>query len=227
MFQLATVDHFELPALRYAFNALEPAYSAELLELHYTGHHRAYVNNANRAIEALAGMRAKGEYEYINQLESELVFHLSGHVMHSIFWRNLEPNDGSGPAAKLEARIKKAFGTLDALRRQFLAAGTALQGSGWIALSWEATRGSLIVEQVHEHNNNRATSSLPLLVMDLWEHAYYLQYRNHRERWIVAFWDLINWSDVAYRLDNAECANLATDPDEGRVIPLTRIGRRR
>jgi len=222
-FMSQKTPHFEQPALGYAYDALEPKYSAELLELHYASHHQAYVDGANRTLEALAEIRGKGDFARINQLERDLAFHYSGHLLHSIFWRNLEPNEGAPPSGQLEKRIRSAFGSTDAFRRQFGAAGAALQGSGWVTLSWEMSRGSLFIEQIHDHESNTAVGTLPLLVMDMWEHAYYLQYKNKKERWIASFWELINWGDVARRFDNAECGDLALDPDVQRMLP----GRRR
>jgi len=204
---------FKLPPLGYAYHALEPAYSAELLELHYASHHQAYVDGVNRALQGLADQRGTGDFARINQLEKDLAFHYSGHVLHSIFWRNLEPNGGSPPTGQLESRIEDAFGTTDAFRRQFSAAGAALQGSGWVALTWETIRGQLLIEQVHDHQDRSSLGTVPLLVMDMWEHAYYLQYRNNKEQWIVAFWEMVNWSDVARRLANAECVDLALEAE--------------
>ena len=206
-----SVTHFELPELGYAYDALEPAYSAELLELHHDKHHRAYVDGANKTLDALAEIRGKGDFARINQLEKDLAFHYSGHLLHSLFWRNLEPNEDAPPTGQLESRIRSAFGGTDAFRRQFSAAGAALQGSGWVALCWELTRGTLIIQQIHDHQDNGAMGTVPLLVLDMWEHAYYLQYKNNKEKWIVAFWEMINWSDVARRLDSAVCADLALD----------------
>jgi Fe-Mn family superoxide dismutase len=217
---------YELPALGYAYDALEPAYSAELLELHYASHHKAYVEGANKTLESLAEARAKNDFVRLNQFEKDLAFHVSGHILHSIFWRNLEPNDGAPPAGRLESRIRTAFGGTDAFRRQFCAAGAGLQGSGWVALSWEVARGTLLIHQIHDHQDNTATATMPLLVMDMWEHAYYLQYRNQKERWIVQFWEMINWADVARRFDNAECSDLALDPEEMRTMPVVRIRQR-
>lgn len=208
---MATNICFELPALGYGFDALEPAYSAELLELHYSAHHKAYVDGANKTLEALVEARARRYFTHINQLERDLAFHVSGHVMHSILWRNLEPNDGTPPSGRLDASIELAFGGLDDLRRQFVAAGSSLQGSGWVTLAWETTRGGLLVQQVHDHQDNTAAATLPLLVMDMWEHAYYLQYRNRKDRWMDAFWQMVNWADVRSRFENAECADLALD----------------
>jgi len=208
---VTTSIHFELPALGYAYDALEPAYSAELLELHYAVHHRACVDGANRALDTLAAMRAIGDFNRINQVEKDLAFHLSGHVLHSIFWRNLEPNDGTPPGGRLEAAIRSSFGSVESLRHQFSAAAIALQGAGWVTLCWETTLGALLVQQVRDNQDNSGTATLPLLVLDMWEHAYYLQYSHRKELWFLHFWDMINWADVHRRFDNAECADLALD----------------
>jgi superoxide dismutase, Fe-Mn family len=208
---MTTPTKFTLPPLGFAFDALEPAYSAESLELHYAGHHQAYVDGLNRALEGLAEMRQKGDFARINALEKDLAFNYSGHVLHSMLWRNLEPNGGAPPTGQLESRINEAFGGVDAFRRQFSAAGAALQGSGWVALTWETTRGLLMIEQLHDHQDRSALGSVPLLVMDMWEHAYYLQYRNKKEKWIVSFWEMINWKDVARRFDSAVCADLSLE----------------
>jgi len=214
---MSTFTKFKLPPLGYAYDSLEPAYSAELLELHYAGHHRAYVDGLNRSLEGLAEMRGKGDFARINQLQKDLAFNYSGHLLHSLFWRNLEPNEGAPPSGQLEFRIKDAFGSTDAFRRQFGAAGAALQGSGWVALTYDPMQETLLIEQFHDHENGHAVGTVPLLVMDMWEHAYYLQYRNKKEKWIVAFWELVNWGDVARRLDNAVCVDLALET-RGNVI---------
>jgi Fe-Mn family superoxide dismutase len=206
-----SMPKFQLPPLGYAYDALQPAYSAELLELHYASHHQAYVDGLNRALGGLADMRSKGDFARINQFQKDLAFHYSGHLLHTLFWRNLEPNEGAPPSGQLESRIKAAFGSTDAFRRQFGAAGTALQGSGWVALTFDPILETLLIEQIHDHENRSAMGTVPLLVMDMWEHAYYLQYRNKKEKWIVAFWELVNWADVARRLDNAACVDLALD----------------
>lgn len=211
---MTTIPRFTLPPLGYAFDALEPHMSAELLELHHDGHHQAYVDGLNKTLDALEDTRSHGDFARINSLEKDLAFHYSGHMMHSIFWRNLAPSEGGPLSGKLESRIKSAFGSTDAFRRQFGAAGASLQGSGWVALTWETIRGTLLVEQIHDHQDRSAIGTVPLLVMDMWEHAYYLQYRNKKEKWIVNFWEMVNWADVARRLDNAVCVDLALEPDK-------------
>lgn len=218
-----TTTKFKLPPLGYAYDALEPAYSAELLELHYAAHHQAYVDGLNRALEGLADMRGQGDFARINQLQQDLAFNYSGHLLHTLFWRNLAPNEGVRPSGQLESRIKAAFGSTDAFRRQFGAAGTALQGSGWVALTFDPSRETLFVEQFRDHENRSTPGCVPLLVMDMWEHAYYLQFRNKKERWITAFWELVNWADVARRLDNALCVDLALETGADRDAGASRL----
>lgn len=218
MTTLRSVVRFELPPLGYGYDALAPACSAELLELHHAGHHQAYVDGANRASEALRDVRAAGDFERMNPLEKDLAFNLAGHVLHTMMWRNLAPNDAAPPRGKLLTLIREAFGSVEALRRQFHAAGTALRGAGWVALSWEAVKCALVVEQIHEHRRSRGACTLPLLVMDMWEHAYYLQHRNRKERWMVSFWDLVNWGDVSRRLESVSRVDLALEPAARGVV---------
>lgn len=204
----ARSEKYELPELGYAYDDLEPAYSAEILELHHSKHHKAYVDGANKTRESLAEARKNGDFAKVNQLQKDLAFNLSGHVLHSIFWTNIAPDGADQPDKDLQAAINSSFGGLDAFREQFLAAGTSVQGSGWAALSWEPVSGSLIVEQVHDHQGNWGSGTLPLLVMDMWEHAFYLQYKNEKKRWAKAFWDIINWEDVSDRLLRVEDVEL-------------------
>jgi Fe-Mn family superoxide dismutase len=217
---MSKIETYELPELGYEYDALEPAYSAELLELHYTKHHQAYVDGANATRESLAEARANGDFEKLNQLQKNLAFNVSGHILHSIFWRNMEPANDRSPSEVLEQEIDRAFGSLDALRGQFLAAGTSIQGSGWAALSWEPVSGSLMVEQVYDHQGNIGNGTMPLLVMDMWEHAFYLQYRNEKKRWAEAFWELINWRDVSGRLEGVRGVDLGTGAESGTQLKL-------
>ena len=208
---VTTTTTYSLPELGYAFDALEPAYSAELLELHYGKHHQAYVDAANRAVEALTLARDNEYFGNINELQRNLAFSVSGHLLHSIFWSNVAPTQVSALPEALDAEINRAFGSMDQFREQFMVAGKSIQGSGWAALSWEPLSRSLIVEQILDHHCNVAVSSSPLLVMDMWEHAFYLQYRNERHRWVKAFWDLVNWQDVERRLIDAQKVSLTMD----------------
>lgn len=208
---MSKLDTYILPELGYDYDALEPAYSAELLELHYTKHHKAYVDGANKTRAELSEAREDGDFDKLNQLQKNLAFNVSGHVLHSIFWRNMSPEDNQGSVPKsLQTEIERTFGSLDAFRAQFLSAGTSIQGSGWAALGWEPVSGSLMVEQVYDHQGNIGNGTMPLLVMDMWEHAFYLQYRNEKKRWAEAFWELINWHDVNARLEQVRGVNLRT-----------------
>ena len=198
--QSARQASYELPPLPYSYSALEPAYSRELLELHHDKHHATYVKGVNDAQAGLAQARAQKDWDTVNQLQKNLAFHLSGHILHSMFWRNLTPEASDQPAGDLLAIMERDFGGLDAMREQMSEAALAIQGSGWAALSWEPLRRGLVVEQIYDHQGNVGNGTVPLLVLDMWEHAYYLQYRNEKKKWVKAYWSLVNWPDVADRL---------------------------
>lgn len=194
---------YSLPELPYDYGALEPHYSAKILELHHDKHHAAYVKGANDALEKLDQARVSEDFGTINQLQKNLAFNLSGHVLHSLFWSNLSPDGGGKPEGELEAGIIEGFGSFDAFRNQTTQAGLNVQGSGWAALTWEPLGQRLIVEQVYDHQSNVGQGAPPLLVLDMWEHAYYLQYLNGKADWVNAFWEIVNWPDVADRFDRA------------------------
>lgn len=190
---------YTLPELPYAYDALEPHLSAETLKLHHDKHHAAYVKGANEAMEKMSQARAKGEFATINQLQKDLAFNLSGHFLHSLFWQNMSPDGGGKPSGDLARAIGTTFGGYAGFSSQFEAAAAKLQGSGWVSLAWEPLGKQLMVEQVLDHQENIGNGTLPILVMDMWEHAYYLQYQNRKADWVAAFWELINWDDVAQR----------------------------
>jgi Fe-Mn family superoxide dismutase len=140
-----------------------------------------------------------------------------------MFWCNMSPNGQSSPDDQLTLALSDSFGGIDDMRKQFLAAGTSIQGSGWAALSWEPLSRSLLVEQVYDHPGNIGNGTLPVLVMDMWEHAFYLQYRNEKQKWAKAFWDLINWKDVSKRLLRVQNVSLFEDDEpasQGRVAAM-------
>ena len=200
---------YKLPELPYDYAALEPHYSAKLLELHHDKHHAAYVKGANTTLEKLSEARDKGDYDAINQLTKSLAFHLSGHVLHSLLWKNMAPRAGGQPDGELGAAIKEFFGSFDGFKRQLSEAATNIQGSGWGALAWEPLGKRLVVEQVYDHQGNIGNGTVPLLVLDMWEHAYYLQYKNEKGDWVKAFWQLVNWPDVAKRFASVRPLDLA------------------
>ncbi len=190
---------YTLPELPYAYDALEPHLSAETLKLHHDKHHATYVKSANEALEKMSQARAKGEFATINQLQKDLAFNLSGHFLHSLFWQNMSPDGGGKPSGDLARAIGETFGGYAGFSSQFEAAAAKLQGSGWVSLAWEPLGKQLMVEQVLDHQENVGNGTLPILVMDMWEHSYYLQYQNRKADWVTAFWELVNWEDVAQR----------------------------
>ena len=194
---------YSLPELPYDYAALEPHYSAEVLELHHDKHHKAYVDGANTALDKLDQARTSDDFGTINQLQKNLAFHLSGHVLHSMFWENLSPDGGGKPEGELAAAIDAGFGTFEGLKNQLTESALNVQGSGWGALTWEPLGQRLIVEQVYDHQSNVGQGAPPLLVLDMWEHAYYLQYKNVKADWVKAFWEIVNWPDVASRFARA------------------------
>lgn len=205
---MSKTQQYHLPELEYPTDALEPIYTRELLELHHGEHHAAYVRGANKALTDLAEARTNSNYAALNQLQKDLAFNLSGHVLHSIFWQNMSPAGGGNPDGRLAKAIDAGFGGIDTLREQIGHAATSIQGSGWAALCFEPMSQNLIVEQIYDHQGNLGNASVPLLVIDMWEHAYYLQYRNDKQRWVSMFWELVDWSDVSLRLAAVEPMNL-------------------
>jgi Fe-Mn family superoxide dismutase len=197
------MSNYSLPDLPYDYAALEPAITGEILELHHSKHHAAYVKGANDTLERLAEARDKEQFGGLVGLEKTFAFNLSGHVLHSIFWENLSPDGGDRPDGELAAAIDEHFGSFEAFQKQLSSATSLVQGSGWGVLAWEPLGRRLVVEQVYDHHGNVGMNSTPLLVFDAWEHAYYLQYRNVRPDYVQKLWSLVNWTDVKARFDKA------------------------
>ncbi|WP_150242235.1 superoxide dismutase [Nocardiopsis quinghaiensis] len=194
---------YSLPELPYDYAALEPWISGQIMELHHDKHHATYVSGANTALEKMAEARESGEFGTIPMLEKNLAFNLGGHVNHSIFWKNLSPEGGDKPEGELGAAIEDQFGSFDAFRAHFTSVATTIQGSGWAILAWDALGQRLIIEQLYDQQGNTALSSVPLLMLDMWEHAFYLQYKNVKAEYAKAFWNVVNWADVQERFQNA------------------------
>jgi Fe-Mn family superoxide dismutase len=192
---------YTLPDLPYDYGALEPHLSGELLELHHDKHHKAYVDGANATLDKLSTARSDDDFDSINQLQKNLAFHVSGHVLHSVFWTNMAPDGGGKPDGDLATAIDEHLGSFEGFREQLSQAALNVQGSGWGALAWEPMAQRLVVEQVYDHQGNIGNGTVPLLVLDMWEHAYYLQYRNVKADWVKAFWEIVSWSDVEGRLE--------------------------
>ena len=194
---------YVLPDLAYDYAALEPHYSARVLELHHGKHHKAYVEGVNTTLDKLVDARATDDLSAIVGLEKTLAFNLSGHVLHTLFWQNPSPDGGDRPMGELAAAIDEHFGSYDAFHSQLSKSAASVQGSGWGALTWEPLGERLFIEQIYDHQGNVGQGGVPLLVIDAWEHAYYLQYENRRPDYVAAIWNVIDWGDVAVRFERA------------------------
>ena len=189
-----------LPELPYAYGALEPHYDEATVTLHHGKHHQAYVAGLNKAEDELAKARESGDFSLVKHWERELAFHGSGHLMHSLFWANMSPEGGGEPKGRLLELINRDFGSFAAFKKQFAAASAAVEGSGWGLLVYCPELGGLKILTVEKHQDLLLTGAVPLLTVDVWEHAYYLKYQNRRADWIAAWWNIVNWADVEARL---------------------------
>ncbi|BAP98817.1 superoxide dismutase SodM [Mycobacteroides abscessus subsp. massiliense CCUG 48898 = JCM 15300] len=190
---------YRLPNLDWDYSALEPHISGEINQLHHDKHHAAYVKGANDALEQLAQAREKGDNATIVQLEKNLAFNLGGHANHSIWWQNLSPHGGDKPEGELGGAIDEHFGGFDKFRDQFSAAANGVQGSGWAWLGYDTLGKKLLTFQMYDQQSNVPFGTIPLLGLDVFEHAYYLQYKNVKADYIKAFWNVVNWPDVQAR----------------------------
>ncbi len=202
------MSQYSLPDLPYDYGALEPHLSGQIIELHHDKHHAAYVAGANTALEKLAEAREKGEFGALTGIEKNLAFHVSGHLLHSLYWQNMSPDGGGEPEGELAAAVVEDFGSVAALKTQMSQVIATVQGSGWAALSWEPVGQRLVVHQVLDHQDNVAAGSLPIFVIDGWEHAWYLQYKNVKADYVTAFWNVVNWADVATRFAKVRSVTL-------------------
>ena len=199
---------FTLPALPYAPNALEPHIDAKTMEIHHGKHHQAYINNANAKLEAYPALAAKSVEALISDLASVpedirtvIRNNAGGHANHSLFWTVIGPNAGGEPTGDLAAAINSAFGSFATFKEKFAAAATTRFGSGWAWLSFD--KGKVVVESTANQDSPLMEGRTPLLGLDVWEHAYYLNYQNRRPDYIGAFWNVVNWTEVARRFAEA------------------------
>jgi len=193
---------FVLPSLPYDHKALEPLYDARTLEIHHTKHHAGYVKGLNTTLDKLAAARKSGDYGAVTALSRDLAFHGSGHVLHCLFWNSMTPG-GSKTPEMLAVAMKDSFGSVEAGQAQFAAATKAVEGSGWGVLAYGPVSDKLFILQCEKHQNLAVWGVVPLLVCDVWEHAYYLLYQNRRPDWVDAFMKLANWEFAAQRLAEA------------------------
>jgi len=197
---------YQLPTLPYDLNELEPVISAEIMNLHYNKHHKAYVDNLNKALDQFADLENKNDLAALVAVQSAIKFNGGGNVNHSIFWTNLAPKSkggGQAPEGALAAAINKEFGGLDKLIEQLSAKSVAIQGSGWGWLGYNKALNRLELATCDNQDPLSTKGLVPLLGIDVWEHAYYLQYKNVRADYVKAIWNIINWKNVAERFNAA------------------------
>ena len=194
---------YTLPELAYDYSALAPSISGAIMELHHSKHHQAYVTGANTALAQLADARDKGDFAWVNKLEKDLAFNLGGHINHSIFWTNLSPDGGDKPTGDLAAAIDDQFGSFDKFTAHFTAVALGVQGSGWAVLAYDSIGQKLIIVQFFDQQGNLPAGIVPILMLDVWEHAYYLDYKNVRADYVKAFWNIANWENAQARFTAA------------------------
>jgi len=196
------MSRYSLPDLPYDYSALEPWIDEQTMRLHHDIHHQGYVNGANAALDKLDKAREAGDFGSVKAVSRDLAFNASGHLLHTIFWPNMAPEGEVGePAGALADELGRSFGGVDEFKAHFSAAAKGVEGSGWGILAWEREGGHLVVLQAEKHQNLTAQGCAPILVLDVWEHAYYLKYQNKRAAYVDAWWNVVNWNDVAARFD--------------------------
>ncbi len=193
---------YVLPDLRYPYDALEPHIDAETMQLHHSRHHKSYVDGLIQAEEQLAKMRQNDEWDQVEHWEQKAAFHGAGHFLHAIFWVCMGPEGRRGePSQALARRIEQDFGSHDAMLAQFRRASQSVEGNGWGLLTWSIPAQKLVVLQARNHQNATQWANIPLLVIDVWEHAYYKKYGPGRADYINAFLEVVDWADVSRRFE--------------------------
>lgn len=199
-----SITEHKLPELPYPYDALEPYIDARTMELHHTKHHAAYVKGLNTAESALAEARAKNDFALVQHWSKQAAFHGGGHFLHSMFWKVMRsPNEGGGgkPTGELLEKIEQDFGSFEAFQNHFSAAANAVEGGGWALLHFRPWDGRLIVLQAENQHKLSSWGVLPILGIDVWEHAYYLKYQNNRAEYVKNWWNVVNWEQVQKNYD--------------------------
>ncbi|WP_240675878.1 superoxide dismutase [Ammoniphilus sp. CFH 90114] len=197
------IGRHTLPPLPYPYNALEPHIDEKTMRLHHDVHHQSYVDGLNKAEKEMQKARKAGDFALIKHWEREAAFHGAGHYLHTIFWNNMRPGGGGSPKGELLRQIEQSFGSFRAFQQHFSAAAEKVEGVGWALLVWSPRSHRLEILQAEKHQNLSQQDVIPLLVLDVWEHAYYLKYQNKRKDYIQAWWNVVNWNDVEARYEHA------------------------
>lgn len=192
---------YELPQLPYSYDALEPYISREQLRIHYEVHHKGYVDGANKLLQMMDESRAEGRTFDVKATLKLLSFNIGGHVLHTIYWHNMAPTGKGGgvPGGRIGDKIVEDFGSFERFRNEFTEAALTVEGSGWAALTYCRLANRLIIAQVEKHNVNLYPAFPILLVVDVFEHAYYIDYKNDRRKYLENWWNLVNWDEVERR----------------------------
>ncbi|MBY0098631.1 superoxide dismutase [Mesobacillus maritimus] len=193
----------KLPPLPYAYNALEPVIAEEIMRLHHTKHHQSYVDGLNKAEKEMKKAREKGDFSLIKHWEREAAFNGSGHYLHTIFWNVMSPKGGGKPTGELMTAINATFGSFNQFKKHFSEAAKNVEAVGWAILVWAPRSHRLEILTAEKHQNLTQWDTIPLLVLDVWEHAYYLQYKNERAKYVENWWKVVNWREVEDRYNKA------------------------
>lgn len=194
---------YVLPELDYDYSALEPAIAGEINELHHSKHHATYVKGANDTIEKIAEARDKGDFSSIVGLETTLAFNLAGHSMHLVWWKVLSPDGATSRPGSSPPRSTRTSVPSTSSAPRWRPSPPPFQGNGWGVLAWDPVGQRLITQQLRDHHSNLSIATTPLLVFDIWEHAYYLQYKNAKADYVQQLWNVVNWDEVARRFADA------------------------
>lgn len=193
-----------LPPLPYAYNALEPYISEEIMRLHHNKHHQSYVDGLNKAEIEMEKARKSGDFSLLKHWEREAAFHGAGHYLHTIFWHVMSPDGGGKPKGEFAQMINASFGSYQAFKKHFSEAANQVEAVGWALLVWSPRSHRLEILQAEKHQNLSQWDIVPLLVLDVWEHAYYLQYKNNRKRYVENWWKTVHWRAVERRFNEAK-----------------------
>ncbi|MBT2644159.1 superoxide dismutase [Bacillus sp. ISL-41] len=201
--QPVPIGGHRLPPLPFAYDALEPVIDREIMRLHHLKHHQSYVNGLNKAEKEMQKARQTGDFGLIKHWEREAAFNGAGHYLHTIFWSIMSPNGGGSPKGQLGKAINDSFGSFEAFKEHFTAAAKNVEAVGWAILVWSPRSHRLEILQAEKHQNLSQWDVVPLLVLDVWEHAYYLQYKNERAKYVENWWKVVNWKEVEQRFNKA------------------------
>ncbi|MFO6495874.1 superoxide dismutase [Bacillus sp. z60-11] len=203
-FRMVPIGGHRLPRLPYSYSALEPYISREIMFLHHTKHHQSYVDGLNKAERELQKARQTKNFQLVNHWERELAFHGAGHYLHTIFWYAMNPKGKRKPTGELLEMINRSFGSYSAFKQQFSEAAKHVEGVGWAILVWAPRSHRLEILIAEKHQFMSQWDVIPLLPLDVWEHAYYLQYQNERAKYVDNWWNVVDWREPERRFAQAK-----------------------